>query len=256
MARRNVYYDATASQRLSHYSRSINLSEPSFKGMFAVWQAGKAGFVSGYLAAIPEDWQQQLGGQAITGQCCIPIVSRTSYGPSALAWNPQELGIKSPTPAAPLLYYPADHPLAPWDSTNRVYNGSTEIRGAAMPSGTRTLLLFGRHGLGQFCYGTGGAKGECVDPVVGDKGTHAFPYTYQVWAYDLLDLADVKAGRKKPWDVRPYDVWPLDFPIVETSKHLGGVGYDDERRLLYVSQMVADRDEYAFRPVIQVFKVR
>ncbi len=227
-----IYYDAPGSQRLSHYSRSLNLAAPSFKGMYEVWQRGKAGFVSGYMALVPEDWQPLLGGPAITGQCCIPIVSRTSYGPSAFAWNPSELGAKSPTPATPLVYYPGDHPLATWDSTNPFYNGSTEIHGAAIPAQTRTLLLLGRHGLGPFCYGDGGAAGECVDPTSGDKGTHGYPYAYQVWAYDLLELADVKSGRKKPWDVRPYDVWTFRLPIDEPATHLGGVGYDARRRLL------------------------
>jgi hypothetical protein len=224
--------------------------------MFQVWQTGKAGFVSGYLAAIPDDWQPLLGGAAITGQCCIPIVSRTSYGPAAFAWNPSDLGVKSPIPAVPLVYYPDDHPLARWGSTNPVYNGSTEIRGAVLPGATRSLLLFGRHGTGEFCYGTGGIKGECVDPPVADKGNHAFPYIYQVWAYDLLELADIKAGRRKPWDVRPYAIWPLELPIEEDAKHIGGVGYDTERRQLYVSQMLADTDTYANRPVIHVFRIQ
>jgi hypothetical protein len=251
-----VYYDATGSQRLSHYSRSLKLAVPSFKGMYELWQPRKAGFVSGYMALVPQDWQPLLGGTAITGQCCIPIVSRTSYGPSAFAWNPTELGAKSPTPATPLVYYPGDRPLAKWDSTNPVYNGSTEIHGAVIPEESRTLLLVGRHGVGPFCYGTGGATGECMDPATGDKGNHGYPYAYQVWAYDLNDLAAVKAGHKKPWDVRPYDVWTFTLPIDEPAKHLGGVAYDSARRLLYVSQLWADADGDAHRPLIHVFQVR
>jgi hypothetical protein len=252
----SVYYDANGSQRLSHYWRALNLVRPSFKGMFDVWQEGKAGFVSGYMALVPDEWQASLGGPAITGQCCIPIVSRTSYGPSAFAWNPAVLGIVSPAPATALLYYPGDHPLEEWDSTNLVYNGSTEIHGAVIPAAMRTLLLVGRHGSGRFCYGTGGVRGECVDPVTGDKGNHAYPYAYQMWAYDLLDLADVKAGKRKPWDIRPYDVWTFQLPIDEASKHLGGVAYDSTRRLLYVSQMWADVDGGANRPLIHVFHIR
>jgi hypothetical protein len=30
-----------------------------------------------------------------------------------------------------------------------------------------------------------------------------------VWAYDLNDLAAVKAGQKRPWDVVPYATWEL-----------------------------------------------
>jgi hypothetical protein len=250
-----VYYDASNDQRRSHFARSLALNESSFSGLFQVWDTGKTGYVSGYLADIPAEWQPLLGGPAITGQCCIPIVSRTSYGPSAFAWNPADLTGAGPVRAQPLLYYPGDHPLSAWDGTSAVYNGSTEIRGAVIPEGTRTLLFVGRQGTGPFCYGDGGANGECKDPVVGDKGTHAYPYRYQIWAYDLADLADVRAGRRSPWDVHPYDVWPLDLPIDEPAKHLGGVTYDAAHHLLYVSQMLADRDEYAFRPLIHVFRI-
>lgn len=224
--------------------------------MYDVWQRGKAGFVSGYMALVPPAWQLTLGGRAITGQCCVPIVSRTSYGPSAFAWMPEQLGMRSPVPATPLVYYTSDHPLATWDSTNPVYNGSTEIHGAFIPTLSRSLLFVGRHGLGPFCYGTGGADGECVDPGSGDKGNHGYPYAYRVWAYDLLDLVDVRAGRRRPWDVRPYDVWSFTLPVAEPSMHLGGVGYDQAHGLLYVSQLWADADGDAHRPLIHVFKVR
>src|SRR5206468_3157135 len=66
-----IYYDALNSQTVSHYSRSVTLSEPSFRGMYTVGERGKTGFVSGYMATVPPEWQASLGGPAITGQCCI-----------------------------------------------------------------------------------------------------------------------------------------------------------------------------------------
>ncbi len=250
-----VYYDAGNSQRRSHFARSLALNESSYSGLFPVWDSARTGYVSGYLALVPAEWQPLLGGPAITGQCCIPIVSRTSYGPSAFSWNPADLGRTTAVHAVPLLYYPGDHPLAAWDGTSVIYNGTTEIHGAVIPDGTRTLLFVGRQGTGTFCYGEGGANAACNDPVNDDKGNHAYPYRYQIWAYDLADLADVKTGKRKPWDVRPYDIWVLSLPFDEPAKHLGGVAYDPARRLLYVSQMLADKDEYAFRPLIHVFRL-
>ena len=105
-----IYYDALNAQAVSHYSRSLNLSEPSFKGMYAVGEAGKTGFVSGYLAAVPPEWQALLGGPAMTGQCCLPIISRTSWGPAAFAWDPAKLGTVTPLPATPIVFYNGDHP--------------------------------------------------------------------------------------------------------------------------------------------------
>ena len=63
----------------------------------------------------------------------------------------------------------------------------------------------------------------CYDPTNSYKGPHAYPYRYQIWAYDLNDFAAVKAGTKQPWDVVPYGVWPLELPTPESTTTLGGV---------------------------------
>jgi hypothetical protein len=139
--------------------------------------------------------------------------------------------------------------------------------GMAMIAGTRTVLYFGRNGMGTLCYGNGtadqslvGTMGPdgahyCYDPTSSDKGQHAYPYRYQIWAYDMNDLAAVKNGTKQPWDVVPYGVWPFDFPTHDEQMKIGGVGYDAEKQLLYVSQMLVDKDGYAYRPLIHVLHV-
>ena len=62
-------------------------------------------------------------GPALTGQCCLAIISRTSYGPAVSVFDPNDLGVKNPVPDIPLLYYPASHPLADWSATSP-YSGS------------------------------------------------------------------------------------------------------------------------------------
>lgn len=263
----SVFYDALNAQRVSHYSHSLQLNEPSFSGWSQVWEPGKTGFVSGTMSLIPSEWRGLLGGAAATGQCCIPVVSRTSYGPAAFAFNPADIG-QPAVGAAPLLYYTGDHPtLGPWNASSPVYGSTTAMGGMAIIASTRTALYFGRNGLGPVCYGVGTGNQTlhgkptpdgtyyCYDPTSDDKGTHAYPYRYQIWAYDLNDFAAVKAGKKQPWDVMPYAVWPLELPTAEKTVRLGGVGYDAERQLLYVSQMYADSDGYAFRPVIHTFQI-
>jgi len=264
----SIYYDANNTQRLSHYSRSTSLSTPSFSGMTQVWLTEKSGFVSGFMGTVPAEWQQKLGGPAVTGQCCLPIAWRTSWGPSAFAWNPADIGSVNPVPATPLVYYPLDHPtLGRWDTSNPVYGGTTQITGVAVIAGTRTALFVGRNGTGPFCYGNGtadqnlvgtlGPDGEvfCYDPGATAKGQHAYPYNYQIWAYDLNDLAAVRAGTKQPWDVVPYGVWPFALPFAEPAVRIGGVGYDASQQLLYISQMYADQDGYGYRPIIHALKV-
>lgn len=245
-----TYYDADGSQEYSHYRSATDLTiSGDVEGMFRLGELG-AGFVSGYMTQIPEEWQDDFNGSAITGQCCIPIISRTSYGPAAFSFHPEDLGAIDPVPVTPMAYYPSSHPLAAWDSTNAWFNGTTQIKGIVFPQGTNSLLFFGNHGIGEFCYGTGD---DCNDPVNPYQGTHGYPYVYQVWAYDANDLLEVSNGIKQPWQVLPYDVWQFDFPIVTEGKSLGGVAYNPEAALLYVSQLFVDGLDA--QPVIHVFSL-
>ena len=262
-----IYFDANNEQRFSHYSRSRQLNQASFSGWSKLWDTGRQGFVSGMMAPVPAAWQAKLGGPAITGQCCIPIIYRTSSGPAAFAFDPATVGQPAAS-ATPLLYYPGEHAtLGSWSGSDPTYGSTTEILGVAVIAGTRTILYVGRNGLGPYCYGSGTADPRldgttapnggpyCYDPTNSYKTVHSYPYRYQVWAYDMNDLAAVKAGAKQPWEVVPYGVWPLSLPTSESSVRLGGVGYDAQRQLLYVSQLRADADGYANRPIIHTFRV-
>jgi hypothetical protein len=260
-----IYYDANNTQRASHYARSLTLTETSFQGWSSVWQSEKTGFVSGAMTPVPSEWQSVLGGPALTGQCCIPIVTRTSWGPSAFSFDPARVGQTGTIDASPLLYYTGEHPtLGKWDDNNPVYGATVSMGGMVLVPGTRTALYFGSIGVGANCYGNGtadpakantiGPDGEkyCYDPTSTDKGSHAYPYRYQIWAYDLNDFAAVKSGAKQPWEVVPYGVWPFDLPTTATTVKLGGVGYDVATKTLYLSQLYADQDGYSYRPVIHM----
>jgi hypothetical protein len=260
----SIYYDALHEQRVSHFYRGLQLHSSNFHGFTQVWEKGKAGFVAGNLALVPKEWQQALGGGMVSGQCCVPIVTRTSWGPAVFAFDPKDIG-NAVAPASPLVYYTQDHPtLGQWGSTNETYGQGTEMGGLVIVAGTRTALFFGRNGLGPACYGSGtsdhslvgkmGPDGAvyCYDPTSPYKGVHAYPYRYQIWAYDLNDLAAVKAGQKAPWEVTPYDVWPFEFPTPEPKVLIGGVSYDAEQQTIYIAQSSADVES---RPIIHVLKV-
>jgi hypothetical protein len=274
-----IYYDANGSQKVSHYRRALNLTTPSFSGFKSVWQPtradvangvsyGGAGYTSGYLASVPSAWQALLGGPAISGQWGLPIITRESYGPDAVVWDPAQLGAAN---GKALFYYTNQHPtLGPWEGASPRWGGAATAGGAALIDGTRTALFFGKNALGTFCYGNGTANQSlagtisaadhekyCYDPANAAKAQHAYPYVYQVWAYDLNDLAAVKAGAKQPWQVVPYATWTLDLPTPEASwSGIGGVGYDAVHQLLYVSQLRVDQDGYAYRALIHVFTIR
>lgn len=229
-----AYYDGGGRQTLSHFVAGQNLaSSGEARGPFRV-AAPMAGLVSGYMAPVPKAWQAAIGAPAVTGQCCIAIVSRTSFGPALFAFDPAHVGVKNPIPATPLVYYPESNPtLGNWGDTSPLYNGSTKITGVVFPEGTRSVLFFGRQGMGRFCYGTGA---ECKDPMYEDKGVHAYPYVYQVWAYDAAELVQVKRRDRQPWSVRPYAVWQMEFPAESWASSVTGATYDPETGRLFVAQ--------------------
>ena len=265
-----IYYDASNSQRVSHFARSLDLTRPDTTRVHQVGEKGKSGYVAGYMATVPSEWREALGGPAVTGQCCISIISRSSFGPALFAWNPTEVGRRDPVPAIPLLYYPQEHAtLGPWEGTNEIFGGTTEMAGVAVIDGTTTVLFAGRNGVGAFCYGEGtddekkasepqrGDQKYCYDPTSTDKGQHAFPYRLQFWAYDVKDLAAVRAGDKRPWELKPYAVWPFQLPpIGDPYPRLGAMSYDSARRRLFLTQLFGDKDGYARRPIVHVFNVR
>ena len=138
------------------------------------------------------------------------------------------------------------------------------IRGLVFPSHSRSVLFFGTQGIGGFCYGQGtsdpslagqpvpGSTGViyCYDPDDSYKGTHAYPYTAMVWAYDANDLLAVKQGQKQPWEVKPYATWTLPLPF--TSPRIGGAAYDPATGKIYVSQQFGNGTD----PVMHVFTVK
>jgi len=262
-----VYYDASDSQVVSHWFRpTTSLEQGRAKGLFKVGRQG-TGFVSGFMAAIPKPWQAQLGGEAITGNCCIPIISRTSFGPAAFAFDPTRLGQTAITKDHALVYYSQQHStLGAWDASwnprkHILFAGGTSIRGVVFPNGTRSVLYFGTQGIGKFCYGEGTSNPAlnrkptpdgtiwCYDPADSSKGTHAYPYVPEVWAYDASDLKKVKDGHRRPWQIRPYATWRLHLPF--SSPNIGGAAYDPAHNLIYVSQQYVD----GAAPVIDLFKI-
>ncbi len=271
-----AYYDGGVTTDLSHFTSGLNLSNiGDFKGMFKVGKLNP-GFYGGYMTAVPMEWQSDFGASALTGQCCIAIISRTSFGPALFAFNPDDLGVKNPVPVAPLVYYPSGYPtLGNWSGTdvNLYYNMSTSVNGVVFPSGTRAVLFMGTQGTGTPCYGPGTADQSlvgtlaagfnepyCYDPSNLGKGSHAYPYKYWVWAYDANDLLSVKNSSKNPWDIRPYAVWPLDLPIVGGAG-IQGVAYDPSTQRIYVSVLGGEQlypDEaglYNQISLIHVFQV-
>jgi len=251
----NTYcaYDSDQSQVVFHGNSPLDLSNPGdFQGMFSMSggpQGDKAGYKSGWMALIPQSWRAALGGDVLTGNCCLSITARTSVGPSAFAFNSADSGVKNPIPSSPLFYYTLTNPLRNNQTQNLLYNASTRIRGMVFPSGSRSILYFGSHGTGPVCYGA--TPVPCNDPADSNKGYHAFPYRSQIWLYDAVEVANAKNGTIQPWAVQPYATLPLDFPNTTGTAMITGAAYDPAGQRIFVAQLGADNNQ----SVIRVLKV-
>ncbi len=254
------YYDGNGTALASHF---VGGNVASQVGPYRVGAALKPGMVAGYMGAVPQEWRTLLGGPALTGQCCIAVIARSSFGPSVSVFNPDDVGTGSAAPATLLLGYPeTNQTFGPWNVPNPYFTGVTRVGGVAFPAGTRSVLFIGRHGT-TFCYGTGTGNAAlagtpdgqgnvyCYDPFDGSKGSHGYPYKHQIWAYDAVDLLAVKQGAKQAWDVLPYAVWDLN----EMGGNNGGASmrsaaYDPATRRWYVVLDNADST-----PTVHVYEV-
>jgi hypothetical protein len=102
----------------------------------------------------------------------------------------------------------------------------------------------------------------CYDPLIPDKGDHAYPYAYYVWAYDANDFFKVKNGTLnsstgqafKPWDILPYATWQLDFPFAIENREILGAAYDPSTQRLFLSEKYGDHPNGSEPfPLVQVY---
>jgi hypothetical protein len=260
----NEYYGCN--QTLTHGVSGLNLgSTTDFAGFYRVTGIAGPRAIAGPMADVPAAWRALVGGSVVSGNFGIPIVSCTSAGPAITAFDPDSLGVSNPVKGSTLLHYAtvnyveyglcegAQCSVKPTGmSKSEIYNYTTYLGGMAFPDGSRTVLFIGRQGVGDYCYGT---PAECGgDPAEPDaKGPHAFPYRFQVWAYDMVDLMKVKNGTLKSYEPRPYAYWPLndlEHWVRPGYAKISGAGYDPKTRRWYVAT------DYGTKPRIDVFEIK
>jgi len=251
-----LFYDASSVQTKSHVRSGTLLSTPN--DVAGPYQVGTVpGFVSGWMAETPAAYVSELG-PALTGNCCLSIIGRTSLGPAVSTFDPSQLGVTIPLPSTTLLAYPLSHPtLGNCSSSATLFNCAVLMGGMVFPNNTRSVLFFGRLGSGPACYGDGVSTqppgmNQCYDPSETAKGYHAFPYAYEVWAYDVLDLIAVKHGTKLMWDVQPYATWTLTLPFTYPANTLKSAAYDPATSRIFLTQQYGDFDA----PLVHVFTIQ
>jgi len=242
IVQKRCYYDNNGSVGNTHAVGASNIS--NFSSFTRLDNLPTKQFASGYMGLIPAEWQSLLGGPAFTGNSSMSIISQCSNGPSFYVFNPDDVGVKSPIPSIPLMYYPLSNPLAP-DVANDIWiRADTMNAGIVFPSGTRSVLFFSTHGYGPRTYKV--PDGGCG----GESGNGAAPYRRQITAFDANDLLAVKNGKKNPWEIRPYAWWVVPGPTETCATfRYSGLAYDPTSRRIFGAF------HYGSSPEIHVWKV-
>ncbi|MEZ4899828.1 MAG: T9SS type A sorting domain-containing protein [Saprospiraceae bacterium] len=218
--------------------------------------------LAGWISPVPANLQDLLGGPLLFGGSSgIPIISRTSVGPSAFIGD---LNLTTgPLPnlviTQTLLDFSLEHRLAEdlenVSRTNDLWTHlSRAVYGLIVP-GTRTYLTFGYSGghHSGVCY-------KCTQDNGNLCGGYCAPdhtdYNAYYWLWDLQDLLDVKSGNRTPNDIRPYDYGAWDPPFVRDDQAIGGGTFDPVSQTLYLSVQRADtlQGQYDNPPVIIAYR--
>jgi len=216
------YADGTEANIAGQYKKSsANLSSGTNTGPFS-WALSNIGgeprtqrWFAGSWAEIPAEWQSALGGPMLVGMHQRSINSGQSCGPSAAVFNPADIGTVNPIPNTPLVGYPLAYkldnhdpsPSGEWPDGGQFSSlwtipDTSAVGGMAFVPGTRSLLFFGRKGVGPQYY----------KPPWGGAGYDASPYRFAVWAYDALDLKRVRDNEVGPHQIFPYANWVFKTP--------------------------------------------
>jgi hypothetical protein len=237
------YYDTDGGAN-SHTAGDLNVS--NFCASTRLANLPSVQFGNGYMGHIPLEWQALFGGPAFAGNSCMSIIGKCSNGPSFYVFDPDDVGVTSPVPSIPLMYYNTTHPLVEDpDAANDIWiRADTKNSGIIFASGTRSVLFVSRHGYGPRKY-------KVDDGCGGGGGESAAPYRRQVTAFDANDLLAVKNGTKQPWEIRPYAWWELPGPKSTcASMAYSGLAYDDVTRRVYIAF------PFSTNPRVHVYQIR
>ena len=223
-----MYFDANGDASRSHFTSDLDLERTGdFHGMYRVGTRNP-GFVAGHMAHIPPEWQTALGGSLLTGLDGVPIVSRTSYGPTISVFDPAQLGVIDPVPATAscrLQYEHATLALGKRDESTE-FNRRPGSREGCFPLPDRVLLIGAERASAIPCYGEGTsdpaldrttkvpespACGNVYDPADNTSRVPRLPICRLHWAYRVSGLGFGRRGQLQFWQgayIRTWDTAP------------------------------------------------
>ena len=261
----HIYYNPGEFDTASHGSCPLDLSQSEAEGP---WHLGNGASTApdchsdkhaGYIFQIPQaESDKWFGGKnLVSGLWTATGLQNSSHGPSMFAYNlPHQLPAGSAIETLPLAWYPMKQPLDQHNPADR-WGGGTWLT----LEDKQTVIIIGQKALGKVYYGL--ARVEDCDE---NKGYHGTPYESQVFFYSPASLIHVAHGAMSPNDVQPWMRWTStsegggfdQYLFPRCYRDVGGVAYDQEHSLLYVSQPNAgttpDHPWHAL-PLIHVFRI-
>jgi hypothetical protein len=263
-----IQYDANGAGKhsLLNITNPNSLADSPVKGFYIL--EGGPGHVAGWISPLPPELQALFGGSCIAGNSSgMSIISRTSVGPAAFAFNEEDVIAHSdhatPIRTVRLLDFDNDeakrlHPdLLNQTNTNDLWTQLAQVEYGFIIPGTRSYLTIGRMGglTSDICYKCEQDNGRlcpgyCAQAAEDDN------YHYY-WLWDINDFMLVKEGKINSYTPRPYAYGKLRVsPLIPGSARIGGGSFDPQSGDLYVSFRDADKGyKFSQPPLIAVFSV-
>lgn len=254
------YYDAVAkvTDTTLILRNPKQLAVSKVDGFFKLKGAAHA---AGWISAIPRQWQKSIGAKWLTGFASnYAINARSSIGPTAFGFYPlalldsnEESGIII---SETLLDYSLSHPLHE-DRYNKLGKNNlwTEVSSANygfIVPGTSYYLVVGNSGGHTSGIGykiTQDSGNLCGGPCPYKKLDN---YNY-FWVWDVNGLTDVKLGKKKPHELKPFQYGVFDQS--RANWLISGADFDEQNKLLYVLYTGIDdtQSKYENGPLMLVY---
>ena len=256
------YYDAPAdnTDTTALVENPGTLSSTSIKGFFRF--QGGAGHTAGWISPVPPALQALFGGDYITGHSSgIPIIGRTTVGPSAFVFDSDQLASNSENELSietiKLLDFSLQNPLHSdlenESGTNNIWTHLSRVVYGFLVPGTRTYLTLGHSGghNSGVCYKCEQNNGNRCGGYCAPDETDYYPY---YWLWDSEDLYQVKQGKLLAHEVKPYEfgIFVLSFAAME----LGGGSFDPIAGVLYITAQKADLQQGVYKnpPIVLAYK--
>jgi hypothetical protein len=251
----------------SHGWCELTLKDPKTAGGWCI--AGADNYTTAhYLFPISDAWAKQHvnGFRLATGR--FRDGGQGSQGPVIFALAPWQDG-NPPKRGAELKAVKLLHYSSVTDEEQHVlknYHHSDEwTAGAWLTARDKAAVVFvGTKGEGKCWYGFAngvvwpeeGPWPPIPDPPNDQRGWWSERFNAQMLFYDPADLADVAAGKKKPYEPQPYATMSIaSFLFAKKGPQqwyqTGGMCFDPARGWLYVAEYRGDGD----KPLIHVWRV-